>query len=192
MFSVEGWGPSSCPDRLNLDGDYEVACGQCEFPVVVDMADRDHILMLLRPDRRAKGGGGVCLTRDFDRLGLLKGDRLEPSEFCSSVIQLRGHYTFPDHSHFLEMVPQFFDQAQKPFVLDCIRVDTRSLLDCRCPSLFLPWPYACILQVSGLGFHNCRCVVQCRYCGGQDCGGCFSVATQANCFLQSESRGQVD
>ena len=61
--------------------DWERACRQCEIEVLID---RLQVLLEVRSslgrDGRAKSGKGRHMKRDMPSLGLLLGDRLEPSD----------------------------------------------------------------------------------------------------------------
>ena len=59
---------------------YEAACAQCERRVMVPNALVLAVVVgALEYDKRSKGSKGRALTRDLPALGLLLGDRVEPS-----------------------------------------------------------------------------------------------------------------
>lgn len=60
--------------------DYERACADCELPRVLDARAFSLVKATLDFDRRPNGSRGRALRADLPSLGLLRGDRLEPSE----------------------------------------------------------------------------------------------------------------
>ena len=80
MFHDAALSAVSLPWPEASHADYELACQNCEFVVVVSASDIAHISANLWYDKRAKRGNrGRTLTVDIPALGLLVGDRLEPS-----------------------------------------------------------------------------------------------------------------
>ena len=74
------------PCHVNDDADYDVACQRCEKKVKVTAEHAAAIRPLLRYDKRTQGGAnGRSLQRDYKPLGLLSGDRLEPSRVLIDV-----------------------------------------------------------------------------------------------------------
>ena len=71
--------------RRNQDGDYNTGCRRCEVHVPLTHDTRAMIVDLLRFDKRASGSRGLALIRDVPELGLLAGDRLEPSRTLRNV-----------------------------------------------------------------------------------------------------------
>ena len=79
MFAV-GDVDSRLPWADITDSDFEAAANSCEIRVTLRNR-KEHALIrcALAFDKRSQGNRGRCLIRDFDRWGLRKGDRLEPS-----------------------------------------------------------------------------------------------------------------
>jgi hypothetical protein len=75
----------SSPWRDNQDKDYSEACSKCEVKVRVTKAWVQRLKPLLKYDKRAAGACGRALTKDVPGLGLLEGDRLEPSDALADV-----------------------------------------------------------------------------------------------------------
>ncbi|CAK0827746.1 unnamed protein product [Prorocentrum cordatum] len=73
-----GVSPMGAPwSTLTVD-DYDAECRACEYDRVVTDADFPRLRGNLFFDKREQGNRGRCLERDFDTLGLKKGDRMEP------------------------------------------------------------------------------------------------------------------
>ena len=80
MHLLEGYSPLGMPCAETTQEEYEAACRACELEVLVpDQATLEELRASLEDDRRPDGARGRGLLRDLPRLGLLKGDRLEPS-----------------------------------------------------------------------------------------------------------------
>ena len=78
--------PGELPWMLNGADDYEDACSRCERHVVIQTeALRDLIASNLFYDKRVLGSRGRSLKTDIRQLGLLAGDRLEPSTGCPDI-----------------------------------------------------------------------------------------------------------
>ena len=76
--------------------DYDRACADCEFKVVVNTrVDLHRLAGCLHFDQRSKGNHGRTLSVALPSLGLLEGDRLEPSASLMNVGQLESVTTFP-------------------------------------------------------------------------------------------------
>ena len=71
-----------------MEEDYDAACARCEHVVLVDAAARAQLILALRHDKRASWPRGLALTRDFPELGLVAGDRVEPSATLPDVSML--------------------------------------------------------------------------------------------------------
>ena len=81
-------------ERLRWDessaADYDDACTRCEIKVrIVSTSVRDNIWSSLRFDRKPRGGSGLALHVPLPELGLVVGDRLEPSDSLHDVGKLR-------------------------------------------------------------------------------------------------------
>ena len=80
---------------MNNDDDYDQACTKCEHAVVLSRASRDHLVALLDYGRRPGGACGRALRASVPELGLLHGDRLEPSWSLPDVGKLEELSSFP-------------------------------------------------------------------------------------------------
>ena len=61
--------------------DYDSACSACEvFSGLLSKKNWKYVANRLEIDVRSKGKQGLCLTEDIPALGLVKGDRVEPSQ----------------------------------------------------------------------------------------------------------------
>lgn len=80
MYTVQGLSPSVFPFEVISHEAYAAACERCEKKVEVAHEVQYRALRaMLRYDKRQNGSHGLALTADFPSLGLLAGDRLEPS-----------------------------------------------------------------------------------------------------------------
>eukprot|EP00971_Amphidinium_carterae_P067549 1337747-Amphidinium_carterae.1 len=72
--------------------EYKSACDACEI-VLSDLLDEDWLALKtkLASDLRKNGNRGRCLTTDYPKLGLRKGDRLEPSIACADWSVFEGN-----------------------------------------------------------------------------------------------------
>lgn len=86
MKNVGAFGVLDPPYVEKQQLDYESACQRCERVVNID-SQRLHAIVLgsLFGDKRSGGGRGRCLNRAVEELGLLPGDRLEPSHLLGNV-----------------------------------------------------------------------------------------------------------
>ena len=87
--------PGSFPWRLLSDEDYHEACSQAEVHVLVDEKAHHLINTNLAPDFRKVGSRGMALVCDIPSLGLLQGDRLEPSLGFMDTAQIATKTDFP-------------------------------------------------------------------------------------------------
>ena len=75
--------------HTNTEADFEYACSQCEVEVQIrSAAEHGLILAALAYDRRKDGLRGRCLDQDVAcecGVNLLRGDRLEPTDFLADV-----------------------------------------------------------------------------------------------------------
>ena len=74
-----GLSPISAPWGLRTWGEYTLAADRCEFRVLVTDEHFPHLRARMKFDRRSRGSHGRALIADYNPLGLLKNDRLEPS-----------------------------------------------------------------------------------------------------------------
>ena len=89
MHQLEGFSPLSMPSPETTHEEYEAACRACELEVLVpNQATLEELRASLEEDRRDQGAHGRALLRDLPALGLLKGDRLEPSLLLPDVAQV--------------------------------------------------------------------------------------------------------
>ena len=77
--ATQGLSPISVPWPSKTIETYDRACKRCEVEVVVTGAVFPRLRGSMEFDRRAHGKRGRCMAVDFPELGLLRGDRLEPS-----------------------------------------------------------------------------------------------------------------
>ena len=81
LYNPFGNSASSLRWVCSAAGDYLNDCLRSERKVVISSEDvRSRILNVLEYDTRKDGNHGRCLTEDLLDLGLLRGDRLEPSD----------------------------------------------------------------------------------------------------------------
>ena len=67
------------PKRRKTNADYENAVQACEIKVVMDRRQFVKVRAVLENVRTDGGGRGRCIPIDFPELGLVRGDRLEPT-----------------------------------------------------------------------------------------------------------------
>eukprot|EP00969_Alexandrium_andersonii_P029448 1285462-Alexandrium_andersonii.AAC.1 len=86
MYSrIPECSPVSLPWHCVTSEDYDAACSRCETHVLVDAPLQALLANNLLYDKRRAGNRGRCLARGFPELGLLEGDRLEPSESLPDI-----------------------------------------------------------------------------------------------------------
>ena len=95
MYKIAGAGPMNLPWECTTDRGYEEACQRCEVRVLINAETHVAVAASLKPDFRSKGSAGLCLVRDFPALGLLKGDRLEPSTDTPDIFAFSAIKSFP-------------------------------------------------------------------------------------------------
>lgn len=83
LHVFEGCGSNAFAFRENGEDDYDQSCSRCEILVMLDGAAHKSILTegVLHYDRRSSGSHGRALLNAVPSLGLLPGDRLEPTRF---------------------------------------------------------------------------------------------------------------
>ena len=119
LAESDNFSPMSphCPAKTLAH--YEQACDFCEKIVTVpDMATKARIIGLLFYDKRRTGRRGRTLRADVPDLGLLGGDRLEPSSFLMDVSS--------------------FEELSPPFRVLFWRQDNEALCKHRCPLFRVP------------------------------------------------------
>jgi hypothetical protein len=81
LYDTTHFSPAVFPHRLLTLTDYEAACTKCEHHVrIATVAEHSAVKAALFYDKRKHGSRGKTLDRDIPSLGLLHGDRLEPSD----------------------------------------------------------------------------------------------------------------
>ena len=96
MFDFGAASPLSLPWVSTTQADYLAACQRCEVLVTLRNAlQRDQILGVLAYDKRPTGARGRALTAAIPAMGLLVGDRLEPSAGLRDTGALELLVTFP-------------------------------------------------------------------------------------------------
>ena len=86
LFNPVGCSSSELRWYCSTADDYDAECSRCEKHIPISsIADRSLILRNLEYDSRQTGSHGRCLTADIQELGLVRGDRLEPSAVCRDV-----------------------------------------------------------------------------------------------------------
>ena len=85
MYTPHGNNQVALRWPCNEDNDYHVACTRCEIIVEINEETKTLITNRLRYDKRRVGNRGRCLTAPVLALGLLLGDRLEPSAALPDV-----------------------------------------------------------------------------------------------------------
>ena len=96
MFDFGAASPLSLPWVSTTQADYLAACQRCEVLVTLRNAlQRDQILAVLAYDKRPTGARGRALTEAIPAMGLLVGDRLEPSAGLRDIGGLELLATFP-------------------------------------------------------------------------------------------------
>ena len=85
----EGFSLVASAHELKTAADYDRACAACEVRVrVLDPGAKAILVGALFYDTRNNGAHGRALRVDVPQLGLLKGDRLEPSFSLADVSKL--------------------------------------------------------------------------------------------------------
>ena len=92
-FDVRGVGLRESRWHINTDDDVDRACAACEVHIQVSAGILHRIRPYLRFDKRKKGSHGLALTHSFPDLGLMAGDRVEPSDTLRDVGSLLKNET---------------------------------------------------------------------------------------------------
>ena len=89
MAKTAGHSPPALSWKAKTTADYDQSCKAAETLVTVkDPKEMTKLLGLLEYDKRQDGAQGRALLADFPALGLLRKDRVEPSEYCNNVGKL--------------------------------------------------------------------------------------------------------
>jgi len=86
LYNFENCSIDKLRWEVNKDEDYFRACSRCEIEVQLD-DERAKLMVVeqLRWDKRSGGGRGRTLKTSIPELGLIAGDRLEPSESLQDI-----------------------------------------------------------------------------------------------------------
>lgn len=118
LYSVEGFGPLGCPWPLLRHEDMERAAAACEIWVELDRDEHKSVVQALDYEKSKTGPRGRGLVKDFPKLGLRRGDRLEPHPGMLDVAEFDSILTFPTRALFwrrdAETRVQFRNQLWDP------------------------------------------------------------------------------
>jgi hypothetical protein len=89
MYDVEALSAMGPPGVRKTVQSFEQACGRCEIKVRLDRMSLRLVVDNLIFDKSRDGSRGRCLTTDLPTLGLLKGDRVEPSREVPDIAHLQ-------------------------------------------------------------------------------------------------------
>ena len=78
-YSPTGFSVVTSSWRNHEDADYDLACARAEISVRLSEADHTKVRSLLFWDKRPDGSHGRALAQSVPHLGLLAGDRVEPT-----------------------------------------------------------------------------------------------------------------
>ena len=95
LHRTDGISAVGLPWRCNEEGEYFESCARCEHRIVLDAKAHAMVLPLLAYDKRQHGNHGRCLTSPVPSLGLLAGDRLEPSPELPNTSDFDEAAVFP-------------------------------------------------------------------------------------------------
>lgn len=95
LFSPAGVSLAGAPWRTTTDEDFDRAAASCEQSVLVDSAAHTALKALLKYDQRSGGSCGLSLRSDYEPLGLIAGDRVEPTEDMPDVAEFFVLSVFP-------------------------------------------------------------------------------------------------
>lgn len=90
MYDPRPYTLNGCPYHINTDEDFAVACDRCEIKVRISASGVRELKPLPKYDKRLAGTLGRSLIQAVPSLGLLVGDRLEPSKELPDVGMLDG------------------------------------------------------------------------------------------------------
>ena len=118
------------------------SCRACEIHLSdLSGADWKILTQILKEDNRKNGNEGMCLISDFPKLGLKKGDRLEPGQemqdWSSFMSANPGQATFwRPHSGAVKHRCALFDKAIGTDLPSCMAIDAMHTL---CLGVFQQW-----------------------------------------------------
>ena len=95
LYTTDDISPVSLPWHANEDHEYYAACRRCEFHVVLDASSCKSVVDALEYDKRSHGNRGRCLREALPHLGLIVGDRLEPSKYLPDTSDIDSAVFFP-------------------------------------------------------------------------------------------------
>ena len=95
LYTTDDISPVSLPWHANEDHEYYAACRRCEFHVVLDASSCKSVVDALEYDKRSHGNRGRCLREALPHLGLIVGDRLEPSKYLPDTSDIDSAALFP-------------------------------------------------------------------------------------------------
>lgn len=96
LYEDSSCGIMDSPWELTEQKDYDQACDLCEIDCHLESrADLEVVLAGLRYDKRASGARGRALNINIPRMGLVIGDRLEPSRTLTDISAFAEIQEFP-------------------------------------------------------------------------------------------------
>jgi hypothetical protein len=115
MFKLRGIGPFNFPHRPNEDSDYFEACNRCEVEVIITSAEEhNRMCKILFYDKREQGSKGLALRENFDALGLIAGDRLDPTPQLRDVGGIFHIAEFPRSVKFWRVSLEYLCRHRNP------------------------------------------------------------------------------
>ena len=117
LYDIRGLTPVQFPYHLNDHRDWELACTRCEIKVVVTADVHKLLVPLLQYDKRPHGSRGLALRQSLPVVGLLAGDRLEPSESLPDVGLFTALSNFPITCTFWRPSNETMVQHRNPIFL---------------------------------------------------------------------------
>jgi hypothetical protein len=144
LYEFQGLSPTESPFRANAEIDYFHACDRCEKIVVVDRSMHRVLVGLLENDRRSAGNHGRCLVEAVPSLGLLVGDRLEPSPWLPDVGDFENVNLFPCRILFWRTANEYLTRHRNPIFsielgITTVRSITVDTLHCIYLGVLLVW-----------------------------------------------------
>ena len=94
-MTLEGVSLEDSQWHSNTNEDIEAATTACAIEVVIDEVWHRRLVKALKYDDDIRGSRGLALQRDMEGLGLLVGDRLDPSKNLPDVGKFKEISTFP-------------------------------------------------------------------------------------------------
>lgn len=127
LYVTENFTARTFPHPLKGDLDYETACAAAEVPTTfANELQLRTVAGLLAYDRRKDGSHGRALTRDVPVLGLLKGDRLEPSAALPDVAGFEDLRVFPVQVMFWRQSRQTWALHRNPLLNPALGIGINS------------------------------------------------------------------